>query len=290
MRIAYFDAFAGISGNMVLGAFISAGINVNQVKEELRKLNQGEIEIHLSTVVQSNISAIRADVAVNGNMEHVTDSTDLPGLIAGVDYSTRLDKDEAYLHSEGRSYLEIKNLIQNSQLSENVKKRSLTVFKHLARAEMRIHNSSEEEIHFHEVGSVYSIAEIVGVSACIELSGVEAIYTSPIMVGSGGFVKAQHGVLPIPTPATIEILKGYPIILDDMPYEMTTPTGAAIVRAFSRGVIRPMYVEVESIGYGAGTKEFKKIPGLLRIMIGNICVHDGQPDLVTKVNVEQDNY
>jgi len=286
MRIAYFDAFAGIAADMVLGAFISAGINVNQVQEELRKIGIGKVDIQLSTVVRSNIAATKVNVAKgrDGNdLVHLGESHE---LIQASNKHAGFGESQDSARSKGRSYLEIRNLIECSGLSHNVKQRSLSVLEHLARAEMVIHNSKEEEIHFHEVGSIESILEIVGVSTCLELSRVEAVYTCPIRVGSGGFIKAQHGILPIPTPATLEILKGYPIILDDTPYEMTTPTGAAIVKAFSRGVIEPMHLEVEKIGYGAGTREFEKMPGLLRIMIGNACFNDNKVKSMSKMDLE----
>lgn len=263
MKIAYFDAFAGISSDMALGAFISAGIDLNQVEEELQKMNVGKIDISISNVVRSNISATKVNLVVNNN--------DL-------------------INSHERSYLDIASLIKRSHLSENVKRRSLAVFELLARAETRIHNSRVEEVHFHEVGAIDSILEIVGTSICLELSKVKAVYTSPIRVGSGGFIEAHHGTLPIPTPAALEILKGYPIILDDMPFEMTTPSGAAIVRAFSSGVMEPMLIEVEDIGYGAGTKEFWKVPSLLRIIIGNLKIQNSEMDSISKIGVEPGNY
>lgn len=271
MRIAYLDTFAGIAGDMVLGAFVSAGLEADKLRSEIAKLGLGDVQLKLGKVVRSGITAVKVDVVVSGEMEQVDD--------LGRDIHHHEDHGHGHEHhhekphhgnEHGRSYLEIKHLVESSPLSEQVKERSLGIFKRIAEAESKIHDTTVEKIHFHEVGAVDSIVDIVGSAICLELLGIEAIYTSPVRLGSNGYVEAQHGILPIPAPATLEILKGYPTVFSDVPHELTTPTGAAIVAALSKGILRDVPLEVESVGYGAGSKELGKLPNLLRVVIGEI--------------------
>ncbi len=266
MRIAYLDTFAGIAGDMVLGAFVSAGVDANLIKSEIDKLGIGNVELSLKKVVRSGITATKVDVVVAGEVESVND------LGSTIHHH---DKEHTHDHGHhdgenGRSYLEIKHLIDSSGLSDLVKRNSLEIFRRIAEAEAKIHDTSVEKIHFHEVGAVDSIVDIVGTAICLELSGIEAVYTSPIRLGSNGYVEAKHGVLPVPAPATLEILKGYPTVFNDLPHELTTPTGAAIVAALSKGVINDSPIEIEKIGYGAGSRDLGRLPNLLRVVIGEV--------------------
>jgi hypothetical protein len=151
-----------------------------------------------------------------------------------------------------------------------VKDRAKSIFHEVALAEAKVHNSTIEKVHFHEVGAIDSLVDIVGTSICIEQMGIERVFSSPVKVGNGGTVTTQHGVMPIPTPATSEILKGYPVVLTDIPFELTTPTGAAIIKALSRGTLAFEQFTVTSIGYGAGTRELPGIPNLLRVIVGEL--------------------
>ncbi len=273
MRIAYLDTFAGIAGDMVLGAFISAGVDLEQLRSEISKLNLGNVDIRLGKIVRNGITAAKVDVLVSGQVEEVED---LGGDINdshhhGHDHERHHHAEEhAHKHGHGKSYLEIKELIETSTLSEIVKRRAVDIFSRIAVAEAKIHDTTTEKIHFHEVGAADSIVDIVGTAVCMELAGIEAIYSSPVRLGSNGYVEAQHGVLPIPAPATLEILKGYPTVFNDVPYELTTPTGAAIIAALSKGVLRDTPFEVKAVGYGAGTKDLGRLPNLLRVVIGDI--------------------
>lgn len=266
MRIAYLDTFSGIAGDMVLGAFVSSGLDPEKIRDEIAKLKLGNVELKIGKVVRSGITATKVDVVVSGEIERVHD---LGGDIHK-HHHEHPHEDEHHSHTHGRSYLEIKHLIESSSLSENVKRKSGDIFKRIAEAEAKIHDTTLDKIHFHEVGAVDSIVDIVGTAICLELSGIEAIYTSPVRVGSNGYVDAQHGVLPVPAPATLEILKGYPTVFNDVPHELTTPTGAAIVAALSKGVLKDTPISVEKIGYGAGTRDLGRLPNLLRIVIGDI--------------------
>lgn len=268
MRIAYLDTIAGIAGDMVLGAFISAGVDLEKLKAEIAKLNLGNVDIRLGKIVRNGITAAKVDVVVSGRVEKVED---LGGNIHHADdHEHGHHHHDEHGHGHGKSYLEIKELIESSSLSDAVKRRSVDIFRRIAEAEAKIHDTTVQKIHFHEVGAADSIVDIVGTAICIELAEIEGIYSSPVRLGSNGYVEAQHGVLPIPAPATLEILKGYPTVFNDIPYELTTPTGAAIVAALSRGVLKDRPMEVESVGYGAGTKELGRLPNLLRVVVGKI--------------------
>lgn len=159
-------------------------------------------------------------------------------------------------------------MIAGSRLSEKVKNTAQAIFLKLAEAEAAVHGTTVDEVHFHEVGAVDSIVDIVGAAICLDLLCVDRVYSTPVRTGSGGTVRTQHGVMPVPAPATVELLKGYPVEPTDIPYELATPTGAAIIAALSSGVLpRGAAMRVESVGYGAGTKEFADLPNMLRLVV-----------------------
>jgi pyridinium-3,5-bisthiocarboxylic acid mononucleotide nickel chelatase len=240
MRIAYFDTIAGISGDMTLGAFISAGISLEQLKAELAKLRLTGFEVTAHRLQRNGISAMKFDVTI----------TDAPKY--------------------HRHLADINAIIDRSGLSQSVKDRSKKIFHEVAVAEATVHNSTIEKVHFHEVGAIDSLVDIVGTSICMDLLGVERVYSSPVKLGNGGTVNTQHGVMPIPTPATSEILKGYPVVLTDIPFELTTPTGAAIIKALSLGVLKSEQLSINAIGFGAGTRELPTLPNLLRVIVGEL--------------------
>ncbi|MCL5034984.1 MAG: nickel pincer cofactor biosynthesis protein LarC [Bacteroidetes bacterium] len=269
MKIAYFDIFAGIAGDMVLGAFVSSGIDPDDIMKELTKLKLGGVDLRVSKVVRSGITAAKVDVVVAGETEKVSDLGSGVHLHSHGKHGSD-SQEHSHSHAHGRSYLEIKHLIQESDLSESVKRNSLDIFRKIGEAEAKIHDTTVEKIHFHEVGAVDSIVDIVGTAVCLELSGAEAVYTSPVRLGSSGYFEAKHGVLPVPGPAALEILKDYPVVFNDVPYELTTPTGAAIVASLSKGLLKDRPVEIKSIGYGAGSRELERLPNLLRVVIGEV--------------------
>jgi pyridinium-3,5-bisthiocarboxylic acid mononucleotide nickel chelatase len=169
-----------------------------------------------------------------------------------------------------RHLKQITGLIDGSTLSDRVKKNATAIFLEVAKAESAVHGISMEKVHFHEVGALDSIVDIVGTAIGLEQLGISEVYSSPVRLGSGGFVSTRHGQLPLPGPAATEILKGYPVVLTEIPFELTTPTGAAIIRALSSGMLPETSMEVRSIGYGAGTRELPGIPNILRLMIGDL--------------------
>lgn len=165
-------------------------------------------------------------------------------------------------------------MISESELSDGVKDRAIAIFRAVAVGEARVHNMPVEDVHFHEVGAFDSIADIVAAAICLDYLGIERVYASAVPLGSGGLIRTQHGVMPLPAPATMEILSGYPVTLTDVPFELTTPTGAGIIRALSHGTLTNEEVRVESVGFGAGTRELPDRPNLLRVAIGRIEAED----------------
>jgi pyridinium-3,5-bisthiocarboxylic acid mononucleotide nickel chelatase len=246
MRIACFDIISGISGDMTLGAFVSAGVPLSFLRGELAKLPLGGYTLSERRLERSMISATKIDVEV----------APAPGHGIGHDH---------------RSYSTIVELIGNSGLDSRVKETAVKIFHAIAVAEARVHDTLIEEVHFHEVGAVDSIVDIVGIAICMEYLQVDKVFSTPVKTGRGGSIRTQHGVMPIPTPATMEILKGYPVEFTDLPFELTTPTGAGFIAALSEGLLDgARHLELEAIGYGAGSKEIPGIPNVLRLFLGKL--------------------
>ena len=236
METAYFDCISGISGDMVLAAFIDMGMDVDYLNSELKKLDIGDFSLDIRKIKRSDISATQLKVK----------STE---------------------SKHNRNYATIEEIINRCSLSENIKEVSKRIFYRLAEAESKVHNKPIDGVHFHEVGAVDSIIDIVGSLICIDYFGIKKIFSSPVKLGSG-FVKSSHGLLPIPAPATVELVKGYPVIKTNIKSELTTPTGAAILTTISEGVCDNLNIILQNSGYGAGSKEIEEIPNFLRILIG----------------------
>jgi hypothetical protein len=260
MKIAYFDTIGGIAGDMTLAAFVSAGLPVDHLSAELRKLGVSGFELVARHVRRSSIDAVHIDVVIS-HQPHI--HRDLHGITT---------------------------LVGQSTLSSAVKERAISIFRVLADAEARVHNTTPDAVHFHEVGALDSIVDIVGAAICLDAFGIERIYSSPIRLGRGGLISTQHGVMPSPAPATLEILKGYPVAFTSIAQELTTPTGAAIIKALSSGILDDEQVLVESIGYGAGTKEFAEVPNFLRVAVGTLPAETGHDQVVViETNIDDMN-
>ncbi|HEV8537488.1 MAG TPA: nickel pincer cofactor biosynthesis protein LarC [Bacteroidota bacterium] len=260
MRIVYFDTIAGISGDMTLGAFISAGLPVDELRSEIGKLHLEGVELEASHVQRSGITAVKLEVIISSSQTH------------------------------HRHLKDIYKIIDESTLSVPVKDNAKNIFMEVAKAEAKVHNSTIEKIHFHEVGALDSIVDIVGAAICFEKFDIESVYSSPVKLGSGGFVDTEHGKLPLPGPATSEILKQYPTILTDIPFELTTPTGAAIIKSMSKGTLAMERMEVRSIGYGAGTRDIPQVPNLLRVLIADLQPAYADDELVmVETNIDDMN-
>ena len=260
MTIAYFDTIAGIAGDMSMAALMSAGVPFDHLSAELRKLNIEGFELSATHVQRSAIDAVHVDVVIT---------------------------QQPHYH---RHLKDILALIHASALSTQVQDRVTGIFTVLAHAEAKVHNTTVERIHFHEVGALDSIVDIVGVCIALEYLGVERVYSSPVRLGSGGIIKTQHGMMPTPAPATIEILRDYPTILTSIPEELTTPTGAAIIKALSSGVLADETIRIASVGYGAGTREIQGIPNLLRVVTGTLDFPlERDESIVVETNIDDMN-
>ncbi len=235
MKIAYFDCFAGASGDMILGALMDAGLNLESLKEELAKLRLSHFDLRKEKVHKKGISGTQAVVITEAEHEH-------------------------------RHLSHIEEIIGKSDLSASVKKKSIAIFRRLAEAEAKVHQTAVENIHFHEVGAMDAIIDVVGSVAGLDALGIDQIFCSPLHVGTGT-VTCAHGTLPVPAPATVELSKGCPIYATGVQGELLTPTGAAILTTLSSGFGPIPAMTPESVGYGAGNAE-REIPNLLRVSIG----------------------
>ena len=236
MKIAYFDCCAGISGDMVLGALLDSGLDVSILRRELAKLHLGDYSISASKDERHHITGTNIKVRFKESGHH-------------------------------RTFKEIKNIINKSRLTTKVKVLSTSIFENLAKAEAKVHGCRVDDVHFHEVGAIDSIVDIVGTAIGIEKLGIGQVYASPLPLGSG-WVKTSHGRMPVPAPATLELLKGVPVASSPATSELTTPTGAAIIKTLSLSFGNMPHMEIEGTGYGIGDRSFKEIPNILRLIIG----------------------
>lgn len=285
MTIAYFDTVAGISGDMTLGAFLHAGVPLEFLRSELAKLPVGGYSLATRLVERNAISVTKVDVAID---------SETPKPHSHDHHSAEYDhqKHDRHLHSHhpSRSLKDILELIEASTLPPRVRERAAKIFTIIGQAEAKIHGTTLDKVHFHEVGAVDSIVDIVGACICLEYFGIEAVYSSPVKLGSGGFVQTQHGTMPIPTPATVEILQGYATILTDIPFELTTPTGAGIIKALSSGGLSMEALKLKAIGYGCGTREIPQVPNVLRVLIGELEARYDTDELVSiETNIDNMN-
>jgi len=235
MRIAYLDAFSGISGDMLVGALADAGADSSAITDALRSLGTGA-SVRFEKVKRCGIAATKFHVRAEETSKH----RHLSGII---------------------------KMIEAAALPDRVKQNASAVFRRLGEAEAGVHSVPIEKVHFHEVGAADSIADIVGACLGFELLGIEAIHSSPLNLGSG-VVKAEHGVMPVPAPATAALVAGQPVYSRGPAVELTTPTGAAVAVTLAKtfGVLPPM--KISSVGYGAGDHDFAEHANVLRILVG----------------------
>jgi pyridinium-3,5-bisthiocarboxylic acid mononucleotide nickel chelatase len=249
MRVAYLDCFSGISGDMLLGAFVQAEVSADLLRETLAALKIGAT-LDVRTVDRSGISAVKVDVLVKGHAaEHA----------------------HHHHHHEHRSLASIRMLIEQAALPEPVKATAIRTFELLGASEAKIHNVPVESIHFHEIGAVDTIADIVLVAAAVHASGIDSWQASPVNVG-GGTVECAHGTFPVPAPATADLLRGAPTWSSGAVGELVTPTGAALLRALDCRFGPAPAMRVEKIGYGAGTRNPAGAANVLRLSLGTTDV------------------
>jgi uncharacterized protein (TIGR00299 family) protein len=271
-RILYLDCFAGASGDMFIGALLDCGLDFEFLKSELDKLGVEGYELSLARVDRSGISAAKFDVHLTHSGEHHHDHSHEQEHPHSHSHHHHHDHPHPHEHrdpqSHGhRSLSTIKQMIATSALSETVKQRAQAIFQRIGEAESKIHGIPIETVHFHEIGAIDSIVDIVGACVGLEALKIEQIISSPLHVGSGTFTCA-HGTYPVPGPATAEILKGVPIYSKEIEGELVTPTGAAIIAMLANGFGNLPAMKVERVGYGAGTRTYPKFPNALRAILG----------------------
>lgn len=251
MKILYYDCFSGISGDMNLGAMIDLGVPPSHLLAELKKLDVPSCEISVQRDQRRGITGTRVEVVLPGDAD-----------------------------PDHRSYKHIVTLIEKSGLSGSVKEISVKIFEKLARAEAKVHGCNIEDVHFHEIGAVDSLVDIVGAALCLEYLKADRVLSSPVQVG-GGFVKCLHGVLPVPAPATAEVLTGIPVKSGGVPFETTTPTGAAILAVTVDRFTETVNFIPEKIGYGIGQRD-TDVPNVLRVFLGELDDEAAGEDVETQ--------
>jgi uncharacterized protein (TIGR00299 family) protein len=254
MRTLYFDCFSGISGDMTIGALLDLGLDLDYLKTELCKLPVEGYELQASRVTRSNVSAMKFDVLMAGDVH---------------EHHHRQDEHHHHHHGEHfhRKASEILKMIADSKLTANAKRMATDIFTKLAISEGKVHHIPPEDVEFHEVGAVDSIVDTVGSAIGFDTLGIDQFLCSAINVGSG-FIHCQHGVFPVPAPATADLLRHATIYQKHAQTELVTPTGAAILAAVVNRFGTLNGFAAEKIGYGAGSKQFADFPNCLRLMIG----------------------
>lgn len=277
MKTLYFDCFSGISGDMTIGALLDLGLGFDYLKTELQKLPVEGYELQMSRVTRSNLSAIKFDVVMEGDEKHAehTEHThhvhehhhEHPHEHA---HEHPHDEEHHHHHNHGhfhRKASEILKMIGESKLTPNAKRIATEIFTKLAISEGKVHHISPDDVEFHEVGAVDSIVDTVGAAIGFDALGIDHFLCSAINIGSG-FIHCQHGIFPVPAPATADLLRHATIYQKHAQTELVTPTGAAILAAVVNRFEMMGGFAAEKIGYGAGTKQFPDFPNCLRLMIG----------------------
>src|SRR5512133_2391412 len=275
MKILYYDCFAGISGDMHLGAMIDLGVDPDFLRKELQKLPVHGYELKAGKDMRKGITGIRVQVVIDENHSHM---------------HTHHHEHGSGDHHHHNSYADIGEMIRNSSLNEKVKDLSLAIFEKIAVAEAKIHNKPVDDIHFHEVGAIDSIVDIVGAAICLDYLSPDEIRCSTIELG-GGTVHCSHGIYPVPAPATAEIVKNIPVRKGTVDYEATTPTGAAIVATCANSFTDKTNFRIIRTAYGIGTRD-GSIPNVLRVFLcESVDVGESEtvPSFIIECNIDDMN-
>ncbi|MDX6765714.1 MAG: nickel pincer cofactor biosynthesis protein LarC [Candidatus Methylacidiphilales bacterium] len=273
----YLDCISGISGDMFLAGLLDLGLDPKAVEKSLASLRLEEhVHLHTHRETRCGISGTHLNFEVHHHdcgqaghsHSHSHDHHDHPDHDHGHTHDTA--------HGHGRSFTAIKQLIARSNLPDLVKSRAISVFRRIGLAESRIHGVGIEEIHFHEVGAIDSIADIVGVCSGLHLLGIKRVLASPLVEGRGTLACA-HGTFPIPAPATLAILEGVPLTQIDVPFELITPTGAALLAEFAESFTPLASFATEKIGYGLGTRDLPGRPNVVRMLLGDTIKTQSEP-------------
>ncbi|MFH1893099.1 MAG: nickel pincer cofactor biosynthesis protein LarC [Candidatus Zixiibacteriota bacterium] len=255
MSTLVFDPLYGCAGDMILGAFVATGAPFDQLKSELAKLDVSGFEVSMEQTHRNQISCVKVHVKIEEQTTH-------------------------------RHLKHIVNIIDNSELGESVKRNAKAIFRRLAESEAQVHSTTIDKVHFHEVGAVDAIVDIVGACICIDLLKIDRILSRPIALGSG-MVKCAHGVFPVPAPATVNLIKGFPVVLHNIDAELTTPTGAAIITTLAEPLLNAYTGTIKSVGYGAGSRVFEDHPNVMRLFIAedkSDLEHDSIVELHTNID------
>src|ERR1700674_2976036 len=299
MRILYLDTFSGISGDMTVGALADLGITPSTFEWELSKLERGDCHLHFERQTRAGISGVKFDVHSGATHDASQDpprrsqdqETEHPAALTGKtanahdhqhydherhdhehhDHASHPHRHQGHGHQPqpSRGFSEIRALLEGSELSDFVKQHATSIFHRIGKAESKIHGASIEEVQFHEVGALDSIVDVVLSCVGFEALQVERIYFSSLVDGHGTF-RSSHGEYPLPGPATLEILQGIPIRQADIPFELITPTGAAIVAEFHHAVGVLPEMRPAKIGYGLGSRNLPGRPNVLRAILGHL--------------------
>ncbi|MGH2829611.1 MAG: nickel pincer cofactor biosynthesis protein LarC [Actinomycetota bacterium] len=258
-RVAYFDCFSGIAGDMTLGALFDAGVPVEAVEAPLQKLSIDPFELEVTRVERLGLAAtsVRVRVAETGVL---------------------------------RTYASVRSVIEQADLPARAKETALTIFRRLAEAEAKVHGKEVAHVPFHELGSVDTIVDVVGATLALDHLGVEEVHASAVATGMG-MIRTEHGIFPVPGPAVVELLKGAPMYSRGIPTELVTPTGAAILAGTAKSFGELPALRIESVGYGAGMRELE-IPNVLRVIIGDMVVDEQfgpVPAVVLEANIDDMN-
>jgi pyridinium-3,5-bisthiocarboxylic acid mononucleotide nickel chelatase len=256
MKIAYFDCFCGAAGDMIVASLLDAGADAGSLRAGFESMGVGGYTLSVEKTTKQGFAATR--------------------FIVDLDTSSK---------QPHRHLKDVKAIIERGSFSEAVRDRAIRIFERLAKAEACVHGTTIEKVHFHEVGAVDAILDIVGASLALESLGIERVCCSPIPTGSGT-VKCQHGIMPVPAPATAELLKGVPLASCEETGELTTPTGAAILTEIAESFGPVPSMAIESVGCGAGTREGKTRPNILRVLVGESAASEASGEIDSIVQLE----
>ncbi len=259
MRSGYLDCFSGVSGDMCLGALVDAGVPLAKIEAALKGLPLSGWSLSAERVTRAGIAATQVVVSLDHHHEH-----------------------------PHRGLGDVLAVIEGGSLERRVAERSAAVFRNLAEAEAAVHGTDPESVHFHEVGAVDAICDIVGTVVGLEELGLDALKFSTVMLG-GGTVKAAHGVLPVPAPATVELLKGLPTAGGPVDVELTTPTGAALLKTLGEPSAHWPQMSVVAVGYGAGSRDLSGLPNVLRLAVGSEPAGETESDCVWVLQTNLDD-
>jgi pyridinium-3,5-bisthiocarboxylic acid mononucleotide nickel chelatase len=312
MKTLYLDIFSGISGDMLIGALLDLGADFRELERELKKLRLDGYHLHIKRGQKSQISGVKFDVHLEDDHHHDGHDHDhdhghshTHGHSHGHEHThehghhhghedEKEDEDERK-HKHGRNHAEIRKLIQDSKLSDWVKEKSLAVFQRIAVAEGKIHGVPASDVHFHEVGAVDSIVDIVGACIALEMLGKPRVLAGPVVEGTG-WIDCAHGRFPIPAPATLEILGAAAIAVTqcEEPHELVTPTGAALLAEFAESFGPMRGLVAQKIGFGLGTRDNRTRPNVLRAVLGeaeaaSTSANDWQTDTIAVLETNLDD-